>query len=583
MRGTTCRITGTCLAIVCLAAGIAALKFAVAGPQDTPSANRKVFADSVTPLPAQPGPAPHGLLVHEATNEHQDDKLELLFSVAIPAATQDKLEARVAKGEIVPPDELERDYFPKAADAQTLEKWLKDQGFEIIHTASDNTGVYARATVAQIEKSLEVQMVRVTKGGFTYNAARNAPSLPAEVGANVQAIIGLQPYRHLHRHNRRCMPNESNRASPKPGVTPESPTPAPNIANKPPYLVKEVLKAYNADNLPVNGAGQRIAVLIDTFPADDDLQEFWKRNQLTVKLNQVEKIKVKSGPLPAPEGEETLDVQWTSGIAPGATVRVYASGSLSFVDLDRALDRIFTDAKKDPAMRQLSISLGLGETFMGGPRGEVAIQHRKFLKLAALGVNVFVSSGDAGSNPDETGHGSGGPLQAEYESSDPVVIGVGGTTLILNPQTGAVTAERAWAGSGGGKSIFFARPSWQKGAGIPPGPSRLVPDVSLLADPNRGVFLFFQGEVQQIGGTSLSAPVWAGFCALMNESRSKANKRPLPFLNPLLYPLLGSECFRDITEGNNGSNNAGPGHDLVTGLGVPNVKALLDRLTAQNP
>ena len=36
---------------------------------------------------------------------------------------------------------------------------------------------------------------------------------------------------------------------------------------------------------------------------------------------------------------------------------------------------------------------------MGGANGEVATQHQKFLKLAATGVNVFVSSGDAGSNP----------------------------------------------------------------------------------------------------------------------------------------------------------------------------------------
>src|SRR5437764_10799884 len=96
-----------------------------------------------------------------------------------------------------------------------------------------------------------------------------------------------------------------------------------------------------------------------------------------------------------------------------------------------ALDQIIADLPTHPGMRQLSISLGLGETFMGGPLGEVATQHQKFLRLAAAGVNVFVSSGDAGSNPDDTGHGSTGPTQAEYESSDSSVIGVGGTTLTL--------------------------------------------------------------------------------------------------------------------------------------------------------
>jgi kumamolisin len=279
------------------------------------------------------------------------------------------------------------------------------------------------------------------------------------------------------------------------------------------------------------------------------------------------------------EGEETLDVEWASGIAPGATVRVYASGSLRFVDLDRALDAIFADLPTQPAIHQLSISLGLGETFMGGPLGEVRTQHLKFLKLAAAGVNVFVSSGDAGSNPDPTGHGAGDVSQAEYEASDPVVVSVGGTNLFLDSSTGGISDERGWHGSGGGESIFFERPAFQKGAGIPASGKRLVPDVSLAAAPEQGAFLFFQGEAQQIGGTSWSAPVWAGFCALMNESRRQAGKPALPFLNPLIYPLNGTDAFRDITVGNNGAFDAGPGFDKVTGIGVPHVKNLIRELT----
>jgi kumamolisin len=86
-------------------------------------------------------------------------------------------------------------------------------------------------------------------------------------------------------------------------------------------------------------------------------------------------------------------------------------------------------------------------------------------------------------------------------------------------------------------------------------------------------------QVTQIGGTSWSAPVWAGFCALINEARGAAAKLPLPFLNPLIYPLMGSACFRDIQMGSNGAFNAGPGYDMVTGIGVPNVKALIATLT----
>ena len=278
-----------------------------------------------------------------------------------------------------------------------------------------------------------------------------------------------------------------------------------------------------------------------------------------------------------PEGEETLDVEWTSGIAPGAKIRIYASGSLQFVDLDRALDRIISDVASHPGMRQLSISLGLGEKYMGGPGGEVATEDVKFLTLSALGVNVFVSSGDAGSNPDDTGHSSNGPLQVEFEASSPFVTAVGGTSLKLNA-AGQVQDEKGWPGSGGGKSIFFKRPQWQKGHGVPAGKVRLVPDVSAVADPATGAFLVLNKKVVQIGGTSWSAPLWAGFCALINEARIKKHKPALPFINPLIYPLGNTSAFRDIVTGNNGAFTAKNGYDMVSGIGVPDVKELIARL-----
>ena len=109
---------------------------------------------------------------------------------------------------------------------------------------------------------------------------------------------------------------------------------------------------------------------------------------------------------------------------------------------------------------------------------------------------------------------------------------------------------------------------------------RLVPDVSVAADPETGALLVLHGHVTQIGGTSWSAPVWAGFCALLNEARTSAGVSPLPFLNPSLYPLMSTACFRDIRSGSNGAYSAGSGYDMVTGIGVPNVKQLTQQLTA---
>ncbi len=537
-------------------------------------AERKVFHDSVVPIPVESGPAPHGLIIQPAAREHQDEKMTLHFSLALPSEVEADLEEKVARGETISAGALS-EYGAKKADADSLVAWLKTNGFEIEDVSADNTSIYARAPVAQIQKSLQVQMVRVNREGFTYTAARNAPSLPAPVGEAVQAIGGLQPFRQAHKHIKRRPPRNSNRSAPRVGGQ-AAPVPSPSISNAPPYLPSEILKAYNAGGLPLDGSGQTIAILIDTFPADADMQTFWEQNNLPVTLSQIEKIDVSGGQLPPPEGEETLDAQWTSGIAPGATIRIYATGSLEFTAIDRALDKIIDDVPAQAGMRQLSMSLGLGETYLNGPGGEVATEHQKFLKLAAAGVNVFVSTGDAGSNPDETGHSPTGPTQAEYESSDPCVIAVGGTSLTLAPD-GTVASEAGWSSGGGGKSIYFPRPPWQTGSGVS-GSRRLVPDVSATADPDEGGFVLLNGQVNQIGGTSWSAPIWAGFCALINSARVNASKPPLPFLNPLIYPLATS-CFRDIQTGSNGVYHATPGYDLVTGLGVPNVQELVQALS----
>ena len=113
------------------------------------------------------------------------------------------------------------------------------------------------------------------------------------------------------------------------------------------------------------------------------------------------------------------------------------------------------------------------------------------------------------------------------------------------------------------------------------GKARLVPDVSLAADPNTGALVVLQGKDEQIGGTSWSAPVWAGFCALINEARTKAGMPATGVPQPFALPLAGTSCFRDIVAGSNGGFKAVAGYDKVTGLGTPNVGELIKALTKQ--
>src|ERR1700686_3567821 len=122
--------------------------------------DRKVFSDSVTPLPDQLGLTPHGLMVNAVEAQNLSEKMTLLFALSIAPDAHNELEARVARGEVIPLDELKQKYAANTDDVGTLVAWLKTQGFEIVKQSSDGTGVYAKATVGQIEQSLGVKMVR---------------------------------------------------------------------------------------------------------------------------------------------------------------------------------------------------------------------------------------------------------------------------------------------------------------------------------------------------------------------------------------------------------------------------------------
>src|SRR5262245_58309563 len=107
-------------------------------------ADRKVFKDSVTELPAQPGLTKHGLMVAQAKTETRNETMELVFSLEMPS--RHELEKRVAAGEVVPPNELSQKYAPKKKDVDALKSWLSLQGFRVTGESPDGTGIYVSAT-----------------------------------------------------------------------------------------------------------------------------------------------------------------------------------------------------------------------------------------------------------------------------------------------------------------------------------------------------------------------------------------------------------------------------------------------------
>jgi kumamolisin len=535
--------------------------------------NVKRFDQSIVPLPPQLHPNGPRTAVEELSPNSRNATLSLNFDLA--TKNLEDLKARVAKGETISPSELAAKYSGDEEKSKKLADWLAQQGFSSIQVNHDHTSVYATATVNQIEKSLGATMKNVTYNGDTTPSATTPPMLPRDVGDAVISINGLQPWIKATKHS----------FSRKVGV--DAKTREESACNYTSYRVKDILRTYNADNLSVlgqdaiTGKGQTIAILIDTFPLTADLQKFWQMNNLRVTLQQIQFINTQDprAQLPPPTGEETLDVEWTSGIAPGATIRVYGTGSLLYKDIDRALDNIIKDAATPGGPRFVSISLGAREDLVG--LGQVVSSNTRFLKLSALGVTTFVSSGDEGSNPsglNQENHQRGPEIRVEYQASDPWIVSVGGTTLNFDTRNSRLIGETAWRDSGGGVSDFVRRPSWQAAYAPISSPFRLVPDVSSVADGCPGGLVILKGEEWRFGGTSWSAPMWVGFAALIAEARQKQGKSRLGFLGPSFYKLPRGVGLRDITSGSNGAYSAGPGWDPVTGLGVPNVRELIQEL-----
>jgi subtilase family serine protease len=76
-------------------------------------------------------------------------------------------------------------------------------------------------------------------------------------------------------------------------------------------------------------------------------------------------------------------------------------------------------------------------------------------------------------------------------------------------------------GGGGGESVYFAKPAYQRAL---PGTGRQLPDVSAVADPQTGAIIVTpnatgrKSVIEVIGGTSLASPVFSGIWALATQA-----------------------------------------------------------------
>jgi len=358
------------------------------------------------------------------------------------------------------------------------------------------------------------------------------------------------------------------------------------------YSPAEVRAAYEIGNIPFptivgDGTGQTIAI-VDAYDdpsfvdssalgfSTSDLARFDQAFGLPnppsfVKLNEYGSL----GNLPVtdPAGagnsrgnwevEEALDVEWAHAIAPGANIILIECNSDFSTDMYQGV----ITAARLPGVSVVSMSWGAGEF-----SGEQFFDSDFTTPNGHQGVTFVASTGDDGSPGD-------------YPAYSPNVVAAGGTSLFLKTN-GSYKSETGWPGSGGGTSTFETEPVYQ--VGVQNTGRRTIPDVSFDANPNTGVDVYdsYNGTSalpwEQVGGTSLAAPSWAGLIAIANQGRVAAGEATLNGASqtlPAIYSLPYGD-FNDVISGSNGTFTAGVGYDEVTGLGSPKAQLLVPGLAS---
>ena len=349
----------------------------------------------------------------------------------------------------------------------------------------------------------------------------------------------------------------------------------------------QIRAAYGIDSIAQGtGAGQTIAIIgvHDDPNILADLQAFDSYFHLPDPPSFQKLDEIGGTNYPTVSGstgwseEESLDVEWAHAVAPQANIVLIEAASTSNSDV---LSAAVNTARNLLGVSVVSMSFSTQESW----DLKWAYDTNFSTPTGHAGVTFVASTGDNGS--------PGSSMAYDYPAVSPTVLAVGGTTLALSGNN--YGSETAWSGSGGSESFTESEPSYQ--TSVQHSGSRQVPDVAFDADPASGAAVYDSYDYgsstpwMSVGGTSLSAPCWAGLIAIANQLRVANGSSPLDGATqtlPALYSIKGAD-FHDITTGSNGDYFAGFGYDEVTGLGTPIANklvpdlALWGRGTVTNP
>ena len=533
-------------------------------------------------------------------------------------------------------------FAPSVQDEQLVAEWAQSQGLAITQRYSNRLLVDVEAPAAVIEKAFDVHLNSYQLRNQVYFSNDRDPSIPAQLAGTLQTILGLNNLNVVHHASKKLL-QERELIPPDYSAGPaysvgrvlrgdgvsgalneliEESTKSERPLYGDPYSPADLYSsyAYNYSGLrnlghccnPLNNPGSSppessIAIAIWYDFADSDFSGFIANYPYLA--HNVQRYHINGHPQCC-DGEVTLDVEWAtatsnnfSSASGTAKVNVYEAPSGTASNMLDVMNHILSDGHA----RVLTMSWGGSENY-GFYVADMDSFHAVFNQLAGEGWTIVAAAGDAGATGDCSNH-----LAVDYPASDPNITAVGGTTLETSSNLfqSEVTWTGGWqgciyndGGTGGGCSKHYRAPGYQGHTACGSG-SRSVPDIALNADwLNSPQYIYYDGSLFPDGGTSISAPMFAGFLAQENAyllyvqnivghtcgTSGTTACAPMGPANPYLYqeglnqPFAAHYPFYDITTGCNSNDAtdqfgltpycATPGFDQVTGWGTANMLQL---------
>lgn len=493
-------------------------------------------------------------------------------------------------------------------DIAKTEAWLQSQGFAVQGVSPSRNSITFSGTAATVASAFGAPIHHYRFKGEDHiapSADLTLPSALAGIVSNVRGLSDFRPKPHVRPGNGALYrPDFTSSQTGNHFLTPG------DIA-----IIYDIKNAYNAG---YNGTGLTIAVTGQSQISNTDVTRFQSALGQTAKA-PTSILVPNTGASQTYSGDESesdLDVEYATGIAPGATIDfVYVGANATASVFDSLVWAI-----QNRIAPIINISYGECETALGSANYNT--YNATLQQAAAQGQTIVSAAGDDGSadcfNPQNaTTIAQTNGLSVDFPSSSQYVTGVGGTEFssadvasgnnqyfsAAGSSDSVVSAlsyipEQVWndnsassissglSAGGGGVSTFTPLPSWQTtGPGLPVSGvnNRLVPDISLDSSPNNASYAYCTSDtsawqtsaspVQQgsctsglrdsssqdltvAGGTSFAAPIFSGMLAILAQAKGYTWQG---VVNPTLYglaanPTTYATAFHDITSGTNACN-----------------------------